>query len=130
MILDREYQNIYCILCCLLEFHLLTVNPDAVLSYWAPTFLSTVYAFNVDLLSSTEKEEVKFREQVEKLKAKAGESWLTFYNELQVEETEQRTKVVASNFWCKNGSVVRAFHRFHKYQNIEKFTRFNLPGLS
>ena len=71
------------------------MNPDAVFSYWAPTFLCTVYAFNVDLLSSTEKEEVKFREQVEKLKAKAGESWLTFYNELQVEETEQRTKVVA-----------------------------------
>eukprot|EP00795_Rhopilema_esculentum_P002340 gene2340-17977_t len=49
-----------------------------------------------DLLSSTEKEEVKFREQVEKLKAKAGESWLSFYNELQIEETEQRTKKEAT----------------------------------
>ena len=47
-----------------------------------------------DPLTAVEKEEVNFREKIEKLREQAGESWLTFYNELQVEEEEDTSQKV------------------------------------
>ena len=43
----------------------------------------SIFTNFVDHLTSIESEDANFRNQVEKLRQTAGESWLTFYNELQ-----------------------------------------------
>lgn len=52
-----------------------------------------------DQLTAVEKEEANFRDKIEKLREQAGESWLTFYNELQVEEEGDTSEKVRFMFY-------------------------------
>lgn len=48
---------------------------------WEATGLVCLF-FLAENLSKLEREEENFREQIEKLRDHAGDSWLTFYNEM------------------------------------------------
>ena len=60
-------------------------------SYKQPCMHSCIF---LDQSELDEKDAVKFRDQVEKLQKQAGESWLTFYNEMQSEDGQSLPTVI------------------------------------